>query len=32
MDENEIAFLMASIELVMEAEKEAEREAKRKYG
>lgn len=32
MSEEEMAFIIASVDLVVESEKEAEREAKRKYG
>ena len=32
MSDEEMAFIIASIDIVVEAEKEAEREAKRKYG
>lgn len=32
MSKEEMAFIIASIDIVVEEEKEAEREAKRKYG
>lgn len=32
MSDEEMAFIIASIDIVVEAEKEAEREAERKYG